>query len=69
VLLFITFLKEYSTALFLFAPGSEVIGTSMIALGRNGDTGPVAALATIQTIITIVVIVLSRRFLGVKLYE
>jgi hypothetical protein len=29
----------------------------------------VAALATIQTIITIVVIVLSRRFLGVKLYE
>jgi iron(III) transport system permease protein len=69
VLLFITFLKEYASALFLYAPGSEVIGTSLIALGRNGDTGPVAALATIQAGITFVVILLSRRFLGVKLYE
>jgi len=69
VLLFITFLKEYSSALFLYAPGSEVIGTTLISLGRNGDTGPMAALATIQTVITFVVIFFSRRFLGVKLYE
>lgn len=69
VLLFITFLKEYSSALFLYAPGSEVIGTTLITLGRNGDTGPMAALATIQTAITFVVILLSRRFLGVQLYE
>ncbi len=69
VLLFITFLKEYSSALFLYAPGSEVIGTTLISLGRNGDTGPMAALATIQTAITFVVILLTRRFLGVKLYE
>lgn len=69
VLLFITFLKEYSSALFLYAPGSEVIGTSLISLGRNGDTGPMAALATIQTAITFIVIFFSRRFLGVKLYE
>lgn len=69
VLLFITFLKEYSSALFLYGPGSEVIGTSLITLGRNGDTGPMAALATIQTAITFVVILMSRRFLGVKLYE
>lgn len=69
VLLFITFLKEYSSALFLYAPGSEVIGTSLITLGRNGDTGPMAALATIQTAITFVVILMTRRFLGVKLYE
>jgi iron(III) transport system permease protein len=69
VLLFITFLKEYSSALFLYAPGAEVIGTTLIALGRNGDTGPMAALATIQTLITFVVILMSRRFLGVKLYE
>jgi len=69
VLLFITFLKEYASALFLYAPGSEVIGTSLISLGRNGDSGPMAALATIQTAITFVIILLSRRFLGVKLYE
>jgi iron(III) transport system permease protein len=69
VLLFITFLKEYSSALFLYGPGAEVIGTTLITLGRNGDTGPMAALATIQTAITFVVILLTRRFLGVKLYE
>ncbi len=69
VLLFITFLKEYSSALFLYAPGTEVIGTTLITLGRNGDTGPMAALATIQTAITFVVILMSRRFLGVNLYE
>lgn len=69
ILLFITFLKEYSSALFLYAPGSEVIGTSLITLGRNGDTGPMSALATIQTAITFIVIFFSRRFLGVKLYE
>lgn len=69
VLLFITFLKEYASALFLYAPGSEVIGTSLISLGRNGDTGPVAALATIQAGFTFLVILFSRRFLGVKLYE
>ena len=69
VLLFITLLKEYSSALFLYGPGAEVIGTTLITLGRNCDTGPMAALATIQTAITFVVILLTRRFLGVKLYE
>lgn len=69
VLLFVTFLKEYASAVFLYAPGSEVIGTVIISLGRSGDTGPIAALATIQTVITFVVIFFSARFLGVKLYE
>ncbi len=67
VLLFITFLKEYSTALFLFAPGSEVMGTTMIALSRQGETGAIAALATVQMAITLVVLVLSRRLFGVEL--
>jgi iron(III) transport system permease protein len=69
VLLFITFLKEYASALFLFARGSEVIGTTMIELWRQGNSGPVSALAAIQLLITIVVVLCSRRFLGVKLYE
>jgi iron(III) transport system permease protein len=69
VLLFITFLKEYASALFLFARGSEVIGTTMIELWRQGNSGPVSALAAIQLLITVVVVLCSRRFLGVKLYE
>src|SRR5690606_26036860 len=47
-LLFILSLKEYVTAVFLFAPGSEVIGTTMLQFWINGDNGPVSALATIQ---------------------
>ena len=63
-----TFLKEYSAALFLFARGSEVIGTTMIELSRQGDIGPVSALATIQLGITTVVLVVSRWLLGAKLH-
>src|SRR5919206_4189643 len=69
VLLFISFLKEYSSALFLFARGSEVIGTTMIELWRQGNSGPVAALATVQLAITFVVLVVSARFLGARLHD
>ncbi|GAB4444270.1 MAG: iron ABC transporter permease [Chloroflexi bacterium OHK40] len=69
VLLFITFLKEYSVALFLFAPGSRVIGTTMIELWRQGNPGPVSALAAVQIVVIAVVVVISRRFFGVKLHE
>jgi iron(III) transport system permease protein len=67
-LLFIHFLKEYVTAVFLFAPGSEVIGTTMLQFWINGDNGPVAALATIQILITAVFVYAVRQLLGVKIY-
>ena len=68
-LLFIAFLKEYSVALFLFARGSQVIGTTMIELWRQGNSGPVAALAVIQLAITAVVLVVSQKVLGVKYHD
>ncbi|MDQ3809055.1 MAG: iron ABC transporter permease [Chloroflexota bacterium] len=68
VLLFISFLKEYSSALFLFARGSEVIGTTMIELWRQGNSGPVAALSAIQLAITFVVLLVGQRVLGARLY-
>ncbi len=68
-LLFIAFLKEYSVALFLYARGSQVIGTTMIELWRQGNTGPVAALAVLQLAITAAVLVLSQKVLGVKLHD
>ncbi len=68
-LLFIAFLKEYSVALFLYARGSQVIGTTMIELWRQGNTGPVAALAVMQLAITAVVLVVSQKILGVKLHD
>jgi iron(III) transport system permease protein len=69
VLLFISFLKEYSSALFLFARGSEVIGTTMIELWRQGNSGPVAALSTIQLVLTAVVLVIGYRLLGARLHD
>jgi iron(III) transport system permease protein len=68
-LLFIAFLKEYSTALFLYARGSQVIGTTMIELWRQGNSGPVAALAVMQLAVTAVVLVISQKVLGVKLHD
>jgi iron(III) transport system permease protein len=67
-LIFILSLKEYVTAVFLFAPGSEVIGTTMLQFWINGDNGPVSALATIQIGITTVFVILARKVLGVRIY-
>lgn len=69
VLLMILIVKEYSAAIFLMAPGSEVIGSTMLSLWMQGQTGPVAALATIQVLITTLLIAVSTRIFGVKLHD
>ncbi len=68
VLLFLSFLKEYASAAFLYAPGSEIIGTTMLQFWANGDTGPVAALAVIQIALTVIFVAIARKVLGVKAY-
>lgn len=68
VILFIHFLKEYTAAVFLFTPGSEVMGTTMLTFWVQGDTGPVAALACLQVAITAAMLVLTRRLFGVRIY-
>jgi iron(III) transport system permease protein len=67
ILLFVSFLKEYASALFLVSRGSEVIGTTMIELWRQGNSGPVAALASVQLVITFVAILIGQRLLGARL--
>ena len=62
-LLFLSFLKEYSSAVFLFSPGSEIIGTTMLSFWANGDTGPVAALSVIQLVITALFVFVAQRLL------
>jgi iron(III) transport system permease protein len=68
VLLFITFLKEYSSAVFLFARGSEVIGTTMLELWRQGDLGPVSVLAAVQVVIIVTVMAVARYGFKARLY-
>ncbi|MET0430360.1 MAG: iron ABC transporter permease, partial [Microvirga sp.] len=65
-ILFIHFVKEYASAIFLFAPGSEVMGTTMLTFWVQGDVGPVAALALIQVLIISIFVVAARKILGVK---
>ena len=67
-LIFILCFKEYVTAVFLFAPGSEVIGTTMLQFWQNGDNGPVSALATTQVALTFLFVYVARRLLGVRVY-
>lgn len=52
VLSFVTMLKEYSPAIFLGSAKTNVIGTTMLELWVQGNSGSVAALATIQIVIT-----------------
>ena len=68
VILFIHFLKEYTSAVFLFTPGSEVMGTTMLTFWVQGDTGPVAALACLQIGITAIMLVVARRLFGIRIY-
>ena len=60
---FIYFLKEYSSASFLFGPGTEVIGTTMLQLNFSGYLGTLAALACIElvVIVPIALLIYSRR--------
>ncbi|WP_432514914.1 ABC transporter permease [Kineococcus sp. SYSU DK001] len=59
VLVFVTMLKEYSPAIFLGSAQSNIIGTTMLELWVQGNTGSVAALATIQIAITAVVVAVA----------
>jgi iron(III) transport system permease protein len=67
-ILFISFFKEYTTAIFLFAPGSEVIGTALLHLWIQGEAGLVAALAAIQVGVIAVCVAAARAAFGVRLH-
>lgn len=54
VLTFVVMMKEYSPAIFLGSADTNIIGTTMLELWVQGNTGSVAALATIQIVITAV---------------
>ncbi|NPD17043.1 iron ABC transporter permease [Xinfangfangia sp. D13-10-4-6] len=67
-LLFIHFFKEYVSAVYLFQPGSEIIGTSMLSLWAQGNSGAVSALATIQIALTATFVIIARKLMGVRIY-
>jgi len=48
VLIFITFVREYSTGVYLLSPGTEVIGSLLVSLWGTGAVDLVTALSTVN---------------------
>lgn len=67
-IVFVHMVKEYASAVFLFAPGGEVLGTTMLTFWVQGDVGPTAALALIQILIVTVFVLAVRKLMKVNFH-
>jgi iron(III) transport system permease protein len=65
-LMFITYVKEYSTAVYLLGPGTEVLGSLMVSLWDTGAIDTIAALATLNILMIGVGVLLLAKFGKVK---
>jgi iron(III) transport system permease protein len=68
LLVFMIFEREYSTGVYLLAPGTEVIGASLVSLWQGGAIDVVAALSLINIVLVGIGLALALR-LGVKLRD
>src|SRR6478672_9236749 len=68
LLVFMIFEREYSTAVYLLAPGTEVIGAQLVSLWQGGAIDLVAALSLINVVLVGVGLAIALRF-GVRLRD
>jgi iron(III) transport system permease protein len=68
LLIFLIFVREYSTGVYLLAPGSEVIGSLMVSLWATGAVDTVSALAVINVLLVGLGLAVALR-LGVRVHE
>jgi len=66
LLVFMIFEREYSTGVYLLAPGTEVIGAQIVSLWQGGAIDLVAALSFVNVVLVGAGLALALRF-GVKL--
>ncbi|HET6803272.1 MAG TPA: iron ABC transporter permease [Casimicrobiaceae bacterium] len=66
LLVFMIFEREYSTGVYLLAPGTEVIGAQLVSLWQGGAIDVVAALSLINIVLVFIGLAFALRF-GVKL--
>ena len=64
-LLFMQFVREYSTGVYLLTQGTEVLGAQIVALWGTGAVDVIAALSTLQVFIVSLTFFLANR-LGVR---
>ncbi len=62
------FEREYSTGVYLLAPGTEVIGSLLVSLWSTGGADLVAALSLINVVLVGIGLAVALRF-GVKLHD
>ena len=68
LLVFLIFVREYSTGIYLLGPGTEVIGSLLVSLWSTGGADMVAALSLINVVLVSVGLTIALRF-GVKLHD
>lgn len=64
IILATIYLREFSTSVFLYSPGSEPIGPLLYNFYTDGYFGPMCSLAMIVSMICVVLIIIARRFGG-----
>jgi hypothetical protein len=67
LLIFLIFVREYSTGIYLLGPGTEVIGSLLVSLWGTGAIDLVSALSVVNVVMIGVGLLLAIR-LGVRLH-
>ena len=61
IILSTIYLREFSTSVFLYSPGSEPLGPLLYHFYVDGNLGPMCSLALIVSVICVVMIMLARK--------
>jgi iron(III) transport system permease protein len=61
IILATIYLREFSTSVFLYSPGSEPVGPLLYHFYVDGNLGPMCSLALIVSVVCITLIVIARR--------
>lgn len=64
IILATIYLREFSTSVFLYSPGSEPVGPLLYNFYVDGNYGPMCALAMAVSVISMALIVIARRLGG-----
>ncbi len=67
LLVFLTFVREYSTGVYLLGPGTEVIGSLIVSMWATGAVDTVAALSVVNVLLVAAGLAAALRF-GVRLH-
>jgi len=67
LLIFLIFVREYSTGIYLLGPGTEVIGSLLVSLWGTGAIDLVSALSVVNVAMIAVGLFVAIR-LGVRLH-